>query len=145
MKKALVVASLLLGVVSVAVPIHSAQQETDPKIKQKISKKARGIAAHASVHYNGSPRFAQIAETPISYATNTPVEVINIDAVFYLNLQNVWLSSASAQGPWIAARYVPAAVPAIVCSQLNAYPFDPYQLCSLPWASRLSYALWKPS
>jgi hypothetical protein len=36
-------------------------------------------------------------------------------------------------------------VSAIVCSQLNAYPFDPYQLCALPWVSGLSYTVWKPS
>jgi hypothetical protein len=144
MKKAMVVTILLLGVASVAAPLHSAQQEIGHEIKQKISKKAGMVAAHADVRYNGSPRFASIAETTIFYATNTPDEVINIGDVFYVNLQGVWLSSPNAQGPWIAARYVPEAVPAIICSQLNAYPLNPYQLCALPWSSGLSYTVWEP-
>jgi hypothetical protein len=43
--------------------------------------------------------------------------------------------AANPEGPWMAALYVPAAVSAIVCSQLNFDPNDPYELCALPWAS----------
>jgi hypothetical protein len=145
MMKVILIARLLLGVVSLTVPIRAAQQESGPEIKQRVTKKANLVAAHAGVHYQGPPQFAPIEKTSISYATNTPQEVINIGNNFYLNMQDVWLVSANAQGPWKAAQYVPEVVTAIVCSQLNAYPLDPYQLCAIPWASGLSYTVWKPS
>jgi hypothetical protein len=40
---------------------------------------------------------------------------------------------------------VPEVVAAIIFSQLNAYPLNPYQLCALPWTSGLSYTVSKPS
>jgi hypothetical protein len=145
MKKSLLIASALLGVVGFKVPVCAAQQASGHEINQKITKKARNVAAHASVVYNGAPRFAPIAETSISYATNTPQEAIKIGGVFYLYTQDVWLTSANAEGPWSAAQHVPEAVNEIICSQLNFNPYDPYQLCSLPWEIGLSYAVWKPS
>jgi hypothetical protein len=145
MKKMMVIASLLLGIVGPAVALHATPQAASQEIKQSVTKNAKAVAAHAGVHYMGSPRFVPIQGTSISYATNTPEEVINIGNNFYLTMQDVWLVSPNAQGPWRAAPYVPKVVPAIVCSQLNVYPFDPYQLCALPWASGLSYTVWKPS
>jgi hypothetical protein len=145
MKMKIAIASLLLGVAGLAVPVHAAQQEGSQQIKQSVTKKAKAVAAHAGVRYMGQPRFAAILETSISYATNTPQEVINFRNNFYLFMEEVWLMSPNAQGPWRPAPYVPEVVSAIVCSQLNAYPLDPYQLCALPWWSGLSYTVWKPS
>jgi hypothetical protein len=145
MKKMMVIVSLLFGVVGITVPAHSAQQESSQEIKQRVTKKTNIVTAGVGVRYQGPPRFVSIQETSISYATNTPQEVINIGNKFYLYTQDVWLESANAQGPWKAAQYVPKAVAAIVCSQLNIYALDPYQLCALPWSSGLSYTVWKPS
>jgi hypothetical protein len=144
-KKMMTIASLLLGVAGLAMPIHAAPQEGSQQVKQSVTKKARAVAAHAGVRYIGQPRFVAIQETTISYATNTPQEVINFGNNFYLIVQEVWLMSPNAQGPWRAAPYVPKVVSAIVCSQLNSDPFEPYQLCALPWASGLTYTVWKPS
>jgi len=143
--KVMVAAGFLLGAVILAVPIRAAQQQTSQEIKQKVSKKANYLAAHATVLYNGSPRFVPIARTSISYATNTPQVVIKIGNAFYLNMEDVWLSSANAQGPWAAVHYIPEAIFEIVCTQLSVYPLDPYQLCSLPWTSGIIYSVWKPS
>jgi|SRR5579872_2987181 hypothetical protein len=139
------IACLLLSADCLAVPIHAAQQEGGLEIKQSVTKKARAVAAHAGVRYIGQPKFVPIQETSISYATNTPQEVINFGNNFYLIAQDVWLMSPNAKGPWRVAPYVPKVVSAIVCSQLNAYPFDPYQLCALPWESGLIDTVWKPS
>jgi hypothetical protein len=144
-KKTMAIASLLLGVAAFTAPIHAAPQETSQQIKQSITKKSMAIAAHAGVRYMGPRKFVAIQETSISYATNTPQEVINLGYNFYLIIQEVWRMSPNAQGPWRAAPYVPKVVSAIVCSQLNAYPLDPYQLCAFPWASGLSDSVWKPS
>jgi hypothetical protein len=145
MKKIVVIASLLLGVVIPYKPFQAAQQEGGQQIKQSVSKKARAVAAHAGVRYMGQPRFVPIMETSISYATNTPQEVINFGGNFYLFLEEVWLMSPNAQGPWRAAPYIPEVVSEIVCSQINTYPLDPYQLCALPWLSGLSYSVWRPT
>lgn len=145
MKRIIVIASLVLGVVASIVPIQAAPQQGGQQIKQPVTKNARAIAAHAGVHYKGQPRFVAIMETSISYATNTPQEVINFGGNFYLFLEEVWLMSPNAQGPWRAAPYIPEVVSEIVCSQINTYPLDPYQLCALPWLSGLSYSVWKPS
>jgi hypothetical protein len=145
MKKMMAIASLLFAVAGPTVLIHAAQQESSQQINQSVTKKARAVAAHAAVLYMGQPRFVAILETSISYATNTPQEVLNFGNNFYLFMQDVWLMSSSALGPWRVAPYVPEVVATIVCSQLNAYPLDPYQLCALPWASGLSYTVWKPS
>jgi len=82
MKKVMVIASILLSVVSLAMPIHAAQQDAGQQIKQPVTKKANIVAAHAGVRYNGPPRFVPIQGTSISYATNTPQEVINIGIIF---------------------------------------------------------------
>ncbi len=113
--------------------------------KQCVTKKNKAAAAHAGVSYKGQPRFVSIEETSISYATNTPQEVINIGSNFYLFFHDVWLVAASAQGPWRLPPYVPEVVAAIVCSNLHPYPYEPYQFCALPWSSGLSYIVWKPS
>jgi hypothetical protein len=144
MKNVMVIGSLLLGVCSLAGPIHAAQQGTGPETKQYVSKKALKLALHAQALYKGPPQFVSIAETSISYATNTPDEIIHLGGFFYFNMQDTWLQSASTQGPWTVALYVPDAVVEIVCSQLNPYPLDPYQLCALPWSSGLGYSVWKP-
>jgi hypothetical protein len=145
MKEIMVFASLLLGIIGPTVSLRATPQAASQEIKQSVSKKAKAVAAHAGVFYLGQPRFISIEGTSITYATNTAQEVLHIGNNFYLTLQEVWLVSPSAQGPWRAAPYVPKVVPAIVCSQLNADPFEPYQLCALPWASGLSYSVWKPS
>jgi hypothetical protein len=145
MKKLMVIAVLLLSVFVLTMPIRAAQEEEGQPIKQKITKQVKAVEHSARVLYKGSPQFVSIQGTSISYATNTPQEVIHLGDVFYLNIQNVWLASADAQGPWKVVQFVPEAVPAIVCAQLNVNPFDPYQLCALPWASGLSYTVWKSS
>jgi len=145
MKKATVIVSVLFGVVGLGVPIHAGQEEAGQQVVQKITKTTKIVAALAIVHYKGSPQFVPIEQTSISYATNTPQEVIKIGDVFYLKMQGVWLVSGDAQGPWTPAQSVPEVVPAIVCGQQNVSPYDPSQLCALPWGSGLTYAVWKAS
>jgi hypothetical protein len=146
MKKATVMVCILLGGVSLGVPARAGgQQETGQQAVQKVTKTTKTIAALAKVLYKGAPQFVPIEGTSISYATNTPQEVIHIGDDFYLKMQDVWLVSADALGPWTAAPFVPEVVPAIVCGQQNASPYDPSQLCALPWGSGLSYQVWKTS
>ena len=145
MKKAGVIASVVVGALAVAAQTYALPQQGGPEIKQKVSKTATKAAAHTKVLYNGPPQFAGINGTSITYATNAAQPVLKISDTFYFQLtyfnaivlskRNVWLVSASAQGPWTPARFIPQTATAIVCAQLNADPFEPAQLCTLPWPS----------
>ena len=61
----------------------------------------------AEVKYVGDPRFEQIANTQVSYAANTPNDVLRFEDRYYLCLNGVWLVSAAANGPWQAADEIP--------------------------------------
>ncbi|MFN0104804.1 MAG: hypothetical protein ACKV2U_22310 [Bryobacteraceae bacterium] len=63
--------------------------------------------AKAEVQYAGSPEFVPIAGTAISYARNTPNDVLKVGDLYYLCLQGVWFVSAKAAGPWQTADRVP--------------------------------------
>jgi len=143
MKKTLLIVSVLLGVMGLSLPARARQQDGSQVITQKITKTTTAAAANATVLYRGSPQFVPVAQTTISYAANSPQEVISIGDLFYLKTEGVWVVSANAQGPWTAPHFVPEVVSAIVCSQLHADPYDPYQLCTLPWGSGLTDAAWK--
>jgi hypothetical protein len=63
--------------------------------------------AKAEAQYAGAPQFTPIPGTSISYAKNTPNDVLRIGNAYYLCYQGVWFVSASANGPWQAAEKVP--------------------------------------
>ena len=63
--------------------------------------------AKAEVTYVGEPEFVSIPGTTVSYAKNTPSDVLRVGDRYYLCLQGVWFVSASPQGPWQAADSVP--------------------------------------
>lgn len=63
--------------------------------------------AKAEVQYVGAPQFVPIAGTPVSYAKNTPNDVLRIGDLYYLCFQGVWFASTSPNGPWQVADKVP--------------------------------------
>ncbi len=63
--------------------------------------------AKAEVQYAGTPDFTPIAGTSVSYARNTPNDVLKVGDLYYLCLQGVWFVSPQATGPWQTADRVP--------------------------------------
>lgn len=61
----------------------------------------------ADVSYVGKPEFVSIPGTPVTYATNTPNDVLRVGDVYYLCLQGVWFTSRAPTGPWQAADRIP--------------------------------------
>ena len=64
-------------------------------------------SATAKVDYVGDPKFDQIAGTNMSYAVNTPNDVIKIGESYYLCFQGAWFIGTSANGPWVVTDKVP--------------------------------------
>jgi hypothetical protein len=58
--------------------------------------------AKAEVQYIGAPQFVPIPGTSITYAKNTPMDVLRIGDLYYLCFQGVWFASNSPNGPWQA-------------------------------------------
>jgi hypothetical protein len=130
----------LVLVVGLAVQVNAAQQAavqqpvTPHQVKQKITSKVSATAAQAHVVYNGAPQFAPFPGTSITYATNTPQKIIHFGSVYYLCFHNVWVVSASEQGPWIAAHFVPEEITTIDCVVLGFFnPFGGTMFCALPF------------
>jgi len=68
------------------------------------------------VAYDGEPKFAPIAPTTMSYATNTQDKVVKIGDLYYLCFQGVWFMSTTASGPWKACDSVPKEIYTIPAS-----------------------------
>jgi hypothetical protein len=64
-------------------------------------------SAKAEVQYVGEPKFEPIEKTGVSYAVNTPNDVLEFNGSYYLCLDGVWLISTSANGPWQPAETIP--------------------------------------
>jgi len=68
-------------------------------------------AATLEITYDGSPQFRPIEGTPLQYAVNAPIPVIEVDPSAYYALDNgVWFVSNSAFGAWSAATWVPPVI-----------------------------------
>jgi hypothetical protein len=64
-------------------------------------------SAKAQVHYVGEPKFEPIAGSTVSYAVNTPNDVLKVGDHYYLCLQGAWFVADAASGPWELAEGVP--------------------------------------
>jgi hypothetical protein len=68
-------------------------------------------AATLEITYDGTPQFRAIEGTPLQYAVNAPMPVIQVDANSFYALDNgVWFVAPSAFGPWSAAAWVPPVI-----------------------------------
>lgn len=68
-------------------------------------------AATLEITYDGSPQFQPIEGTPLQYAVNSPVPVIQVDPSSFYALDNgVWFVSNSPFGVWSAATWVPPVI-----------------------------------
>jgi hypothetical protein len=67
--------------------------------------------AKADVTYDGDPQFQPIAGTPLRYAINSPVPVIEVDSQsFFCVINGVWFAATSPEGPWVVADRIPVVI-----------------------------------
>ena len=64
-------------------------------------------SAKAEVKYAGDPKFEAIGATGVSYASNTPNDVLRSNGQYYMCLDGVWFVSKESNGPWTAADEIP--------------------------------------
>jgi hypothetical protein len=70
--------------------------------------------ATIQVPYDGEPQWQPIASTPMSYAVNSPMDVIKVsDGDYYCCYQGVWYRASSPSGPWAVSTSRPADINAI--------------------------------
>ena len=75
--------------------------------RQATLKKA---SAKLTVTYAGQPQFKPIPGTAMTYAVNTPFEVIETGGRYYVCYQGAWFEGASPLGPWALATSVPQVI-----------------------------------
>ena len=63
--------------------------------------------ADAKVQYVGDPKFKPIEGTSVSYAENTPSDVLKVGDRYYLCLDGAWFMAATPEGPWETADKIP--------------------------------------
>ena len=67
--------------------------------------------AQAEVAYDGNPSFKPVEGTPLFYAVNSSVPVIEVDRQsFFCVINGVWFSATSPGGPWAVSDNVPAII-----------------------------------
>ncbi|HET9790178.1 MAG TPA: hypothetical protein VFR08_02635, partial [Candidatus Angelobacter sp.] len=57
--------------------------------------------------YDGDPQFKKIAETELSYAANSPNDVIKARGKYYAVSNGVWFVADTPLGPWSVCDFVP--------------------------------------
>jgi hypothetical protein len=71
----------------------------------------RDVQPTPVVYDGGAPQWKPIDGTPLHYAYNTGVPVIQVDPKTYFMAQNgVWFSATAAGGPWAVAVTVPSVI-----------------------------------
>src|SRR6202034_4060976 len=63
-----------------------------------------------TVTYPAPPQFRPIPGTTMTYAVNTPFEVIETGGKFYACYQGAWFVGSSPTGPWVLATSVPEVI-----------------------------------
>ncbi len=57
--------------------------------------------------YDGEPQFKRIGNTDMSYAVNSPDDILMVGDKYYAVSNGVWFVAAGATGPWAVADFVP--------------------------------------
>jgi hypothetical protein len=69
-----------------------------------------GAASNLWVNYDGEPRFADVPDSPVRYAINTPYPVLDVYGRYYCCDDGVWYDSEAPWGPWAVCLWVPSVV-----------------------------------
>jgi hypothetical protein len=99
-----------VGFVLSAVP-HT-QEADDAVLLASVAHKATITTDKTTVEvtYQGAPKFVEIPGTSMTYAVNTPYEVVFAGGQYYCCHQAVWFTAPAPTGPWTVCAQVPAVI-----------------------------------
>ena len=92
--------------VSVGGTTEAREAKLDASVPQTAAVR-RDSGKDLNVTYDGEPRFEPIEKTAMSYAVNSPFDVIRLASDYYCCHQGVWYQSSSPTGPWAVCVSVP--------------------------------------
>jgi hypothetical protein len=98
---------------NVLASVAGTQQANDARMDARIPQTTaiqRSAGASETVEYDGSPQFAPVEGSNITYASNCDVPVLNVNNAYYCCDQAVWYQSAAPTGPWTVCDSVPQAI-----------------------------------
>jgi hypothetical protein len=111
---------------SIALTVEAQDAVLDLQIPQ-TSAVVRSQATFTA-KYDGEPKFTDIPNTQVAYATNTASSVLRVGNAYYGGSQYyacdnaVWFKSASAKGPWVVADSIPSSEIAKIPPSIPVYP-----------------------
>jgi hypothetical protein len=97
--------------VKAAIPATAQAQES--VIANQIPQTATVYRAKATFKpvFNGAPDLKPIPDTSLMYVFNSPMPIIMVSQYQWYGVENgVWFTASSAQGPWVVATSIPAAI-----------------------------------
>jgi hypothetical protein len=99
-----------VGYVLASVP--KTQEAEDAVLLASVPHKATVNISEAkvTVTYSGPPKFEPIQGTTMTYAVNTPYEVIYANGQYYCCYNAVWFVSPAPTGAWAVCTVVPAVI-----------------------------------
>ena len=98
---------------NVKASIPATAQAQEAVIANQIPQTATVYRAKATFTpvINGAPDLKPIADTSLMYVFNSPMPIIMVSQYQWYGVQNgVWCTASSAQGPWVVATSIPAAI-----------------------------------
>lgn len=80
---------------------------------------ARNAGDDVLVFFHGDPVFEAISDTQVQRAVNSASDILLFDGIYYLCQDAVWYAASKANGPWIVADNIPAAIYEIPASSAS--------------------------
>jgi len=94
---------------SVLASVPGTSQARDALVAAQVPQTATVDRATAqfTATYDGDPQFKPIEGTDMSYAANSPNDVIQVGNNYYAVSDGVWFVATDPRGPWSVCTYVP--------------------------------------
>lgn len=96
----------------VLVSVPGTQQAQDAILLASVPQKATVKIAETKldVTYVGAPKYVPIQGTQMTYAVNTPFQIVQFEGAYYCCNKGVWFISTAPTGPWLVCSVVPNAI-----------------------------------
>jgi len=112
----------------------------------------RGPAPDLRATYDGEPQFAEISDSPVRYAVNSPSPIFSCDRRYYWCEDGIWYDSDYAVGPWAVCSDVPRPIylippscPFYYVTFCRIFSVSPYSVCYGYYPGYRGCYVWGPT